>query len=68
MEITLAAARVNAGMSQKEVAKVLEVSNKTVSNWENGITQPKSYQMTQLSKLYQMPISSIIFTDKSKII
>lgn len=37
LQISLAAARVNAGLTQKYVAKELRVSNKTLANWENGV-------------------------------
>lgn len=40
VKITLAAARVNAGMTQEDVAKKLKVSKKTVINWEKGIVTP----------------------------
>ena len=40
-KITLAAARVNAGLSQQEAAKALGVSVATLQNYESGKTVPQ---------------------------
>lgn len=40
MEITMKAARINAGYTQKEAARLLKVSRDTVSNWERGKSYP----------------------------
>ena len=36
IKITLAAARVNAGLTQKQLAEKCGVSESSVFNWENG--------------------------------
>ena len=59
--ITLAAARVNAGLTQKEVAKELKVSNKTINNWENGKAVPKADKIDAICELYRVPYDNIIF-------
>ena len=41
MRITLKSARVNANLTQKQLADVLNVSTKTIISWENGFTMPK---------------------------
>lgn len=61
IQISLAAARVNAGYTQAEVAKHLKVSKTTVVNWEKGITEPRVEQSRELSELYKMPLDNIIF-------
>ena len=60
-KISLEAARVNAGLSQKEVAKSLGVSNKTVSSWENGKTFPKGDKILKLCDLYGVPFDNLNF-------
>lgn len=63
MRITLAAARVNAGLTQGAVAKEMQVGKQTIVNWEKGKTQPSILQSRRLSKLYNMPLENIFFKD-----
>lgn len=60
-KITLKAARVNAGYLQKEAAKKLDVSNKTLSSWENGITMPKANMIDKICNLYGVCYDNLIF-------
>ena len=60
-KITLAAARVNAGMTQEDVAKQMHVGKQTVVNWEKGTSEPKISQGIKLSTLYNFPLDRIIF-------
>lgn len=60
-KISLKAARVNAGLSQKEVAKILEISNTTVTNWENGKSYPSAEKIDKLCKLYGISYDAINF-------
>ena len=59
IQISLAAARVNAQMTQEEVAKKMNVSKNTVVNWEKGKTEPSISQSKQISKIYNMPLDYI---------
>ena len=61
LKISLEAARVNAGYTQKEVGKILEVSNKTVSSWEKGESFPKPAQIDALCELYGVAYDNINF-------
>lgn len=61
IKISLKAARVNAELSQKYVAKVLGISNKTLSSWENGDTFPSAKYIDMLCKLYNVTYNDIIF-------
>lgn len=58
-EITLKAARVNAGLTQKELAKELGVTNTTVNSWENGDTEPSLSQLREISRLSGIPMDFI---------
>ena len=60
-KITLKAARVNVGLSQKEAAKLLNVSNKTLGNWENGASYPKANKVKELCLLYNVRYDDLIF-------
>lgn len=59
IQITLAAARVNAGMTQEDVAKEMQVSKQTIVNWEKGKTSPDVLQARRLSNLYRIPLDFI---------
>lgn len=59
LKISLAAARVNAEMTQDDVSKILRVSNKTVLNWEKGKAIPSYATLKTLSDIYQIPIDNI---------
>jgi transcriptional regulator with XRE-family HTH domain len=63
--ISLAAARVNANLSQDDVAKILNVSNKTVGNWERGVTIPNAATMMALSRIYKISEDNIFLPCES---
>ena len=59
MRISLAAARINKGMTQEQVATALNVSKKTVWSWENGITRPKIDKVEAICDLYGVTYDDI---------
>lgn len=59
IKISLAAARVNARMTQQMVADRMHVGKQTIVNWEKGKTEPKISQMRELSEIYGIPIEYI---------
>ncbi len=61
-KLTLAAARVNAGLTQLEAADRMGISAATMINWEKGKTQPRVEQAERLSDLYGMTMNEIFFT------
>lgn len=61
MNMTLRAARVNKGLSQKEAAEQLGVSKDTIGNWEKGKTYPDVQQLKKIEKLYGIKYHDIIF-------
>lgn len=65
IQISLAAARVNAGLTQADVAKEMHVSKQTVCNWEKGKAEPSLAQGRQLSRLFSMPLDYIFLPTKS---
>lgn len=62
--ISLAAARVNAEMTQEEVAKVMHVSKNTIINWEKGKVNPSAASLSMLASLYKIPIGIIFLPTK----
>lgn len=63
-KISLAAARVNAGLTQGDVARILKVGKQTIVSWEKGKSEPKMSQSRQLSELYRMPLDYIFLPEK----
>lgn len=59
IKISLAAARVNVGLTQEEVANDLRISKKTLINWEKGKVKPSYATIRTLSSLYKMPVENI---------
>ena len=66
IRISLAAARVNAGLSQDEVASALKVGKQTIVSWEKGTSEPKISQARDLEKLYHMPLNNNFFGSEIK--
>ena len=60
-KMTLAAARVNAKLTQKEAAVRLNISNKTLCNWENGNTFPSQPSINAICELYGVTYDQINF-------
>lgn len=67
MEITLKAARVNAGYDQKTAANKLGVTPETLGNWENGITFPNVPQLMKIEGLYGVRYADIKFMPKCSV-
>ncbi|SDZ88543.1 Helix-turn-helix domain-containing protein [Lachnospiraceae bacterium NK3A20] len=65
IKITLAAARVNAGLTQAQVAQKLHKTKQTIVNWENGKTTIDTANFTVLCAIYGIPESAIILPNKS---
>lgn len=62
--ITLKAARVNAGLTQKEAAEKLNISNRTLCSWENGLSVPKADKIDVICALYGIGYDNLIFFTK----
>lgn len=56
IKITFEAARVNAHLTQKEAVKLLDISLKTLQNYENGVTKPNLDTLRKMSSIYKIPI------------
>ncbi len=64
-QISLAAARVNARLTQEDVAKALNVGKQTIVSWEKGKSEPKMSQSRELSNLYHIPLDYIFLPQES---
>ena len=61
MKITLKAARVNAGLTQEEVAKKVKKSKNTIVNYESGKRSPDMVTGKALAELYGCSVDDLIF-------
>ena len=61
LKINLAAARVNKGLTQREAAKRLRISTKTLVNWERGVSYPNMAKIDDLCTLYGVSVDNLIF-------
>ena len=59
LRISWAAARVNAGLTQDEVAKEMHVSKNTIVAWEKGKGEPSISQGLKLCTLYKVNLDDI---------
>lgn len=59
--ISLKAARVNAGLSQQDAAKMLGVSKATLQNYEAGNTVPDILMSHKIEEVYHFPVDYIFF-------
>lgn len=59
--MTLKAARVNAGLSQKEAAAKLGISAQTLLNYEKGRHYPDVLILRKIEDLYEVSYRQIIF-------
>lgn len=64
-QISIAACRVNAKLNQRAFAKIIGVSLATVTNWENGKTEPDFNQVKRISELSGIPIDFIFVPRES---
>ncbi|MFP5522331.1 helix-turn-helix domain-containing protein [Peptococcus simiae] len=61
LKITLAAARCNKGLRQKEAAEALGVTPKTLSRWENSQSFPDVQNIKKIESLYGIEYRNLIF-------
>lgn len=52
--------RIQAGLSQVELAEELGISRQTVSKWESGATTPSPENLTRLGRLYHVTVGSLL--------
>lgn len=59
IKISMAAARMNAGLTQKNLATACNVSETTIINWEKGKTYPSIKHLPMLEKAYGIPLDYV---------
>lgn len=64
--VSIQACRINAGLTQEELAAALDVSKNTVLNWEKGATSPSAVQLRKISELSKIPMDFIFCAENTK--
>lgn len=52
--------RCEKGMSQRDIARIFNISQATYNNWENSKTQPSIEQLIALAKFYGVSVDYLI--------
>lgn len=58
--MTLREFRLNAGLRQEDVAKLLDLNQAAVSYWESGKTKPLKKHCKKLAKLYGCTVDELL--------
>lgn len=64
LKISLAAARVNAGLSQRKAAKLLGVNPGTLRNYEQGKQVPSWTTVKKMERIYGISADNMIIGSK----
>lgn len=64
MAISLAAARVNAKLSKKQVCEALNIHQNTLDNYEAYKTKPDIDRAKQMAALYECTLDDIRWTEE----
>lgn len=61
LKLTLKAARINKGLSQKQAAQALGIAEDTLSNYERGKSYPDIKILRLIEKVYGVEYNNLIF-------
>lgn len=63
----LCASRETLGLTQKELARILDVSDKAVSKWENGQAVPRMETLEKLAQVYGITADELILIGRENV-
>lgn len=58
--------RINAGMTQEQLAERLDVARSTITQWETGWTQPRMGAVARLAEVFGMSVSEMVADDPTR--
>lgn len=64
MRVTMRAMRVNKGLTQEQLAKMLGVTKATVTNWEKGRSSIDATTFLTLCSIYECSTDDIILPER----
>lgn len=56
------------GLTQEDIALILNINRSTYSYWESGKTKPSINKLIQISKLYNVTIDYIVGNKNSSVV
>lgn len=59
--------RVEHGISQEQLAEMLDISRQSVSKWENRLTEPSKKNLNMLAKILGCQLSEMLETKENNI-
>ena len=59
--------RVEQNLSQREMAKKLNISQGTYNNWENGKTEPSISDLIEISKMFKVCVDYLIGNQEEEV-
>ncbi len=66
LAIALKRYRQDHGLTQAELAEQLDVSDKTISKWENGETYPSKRNMIRISEIIDVPLEVMLVEENKE--
>lgn len=60
LQVRLKKARLRAGYKQVEVSRLTGVNNKTLSGYENGVSEPDANTLKVLAELYEVSVDWLL--------
>lgn len=63
----LCSLREEKGLSQKELAKILDVSDKAISKWENGQSIPRMETLEKICEVFNVRVDVLLNDDEAEI-
>jgi len=66
--VSIAALRKKCGLTQSELAKKLNISDKTISRWENGLGFPEVTQFPALAKIFGVTVDYLMTGERKGIV
>lgn len=60
--------REDAGFSQSQLAKKLDVTRSSVNAWEMGLSTPTTHYIVELAKLFHVSTDYILGLEKNRVI
>lgn len=49
------------GIKQRELEKMIGVSNRNISKWERGVVTPSLYALVKLTKVFECTLDELVF-------